>query len=330
MNFNFGAITCVSCKAFFRRNSNKFKDLKCHFGDKCEISLLTRKFCQRCRLKRCFGVGMKIDLMLTEDEKRQYNISEPIINQCSAVVPISRPLTDYRNNFNELEGNKLTEILFATDLIQEPISEVTSIINDMLEYRVKLTYKFTKEILNFPKLTNNVQAFNQLCQNDKIALVKYGAIEIINVRSALLFDTSTQCWSFNTDENNASLLHLDLLKNERNNVYEAYKTFLTKFIPAVDNDPLIMNLFTAILLFNPNRPNLRHKQLVKLQQKSYLHLLQRYFLLKYRSDSEMRAKFTALMNIMPDICVLSGILWRNGVESEPQLMGPLLSEIFDK
>ena len=39
-----------------------------------------------------------------------------------SVVPISRPLTDYRNQFNELEGNRVQEVLFAMNSIREPIN----------------------------------------------------------------------------------------------------------------------------------------------------------------------------------------------------------------
>ncbi|CAG2168491.1 unnamed protein product [Oppiella nova] len=186
----------------------------------------------------------------------------------SSLISIPRPLTDYRNQLNELEGNKLTEILFATNQIQEPqTTTIISNINDMDEYH---------------------------------------------------------------DDNNSFLLHLEFLRNERNNLYEAYKNYLGKMMPLVHNDPVIMHLLTAILLFNPKRPHLTHKQLVKLQQRSYIHLLQRYYLLKYRSEYEANAKFRELWDIMPDICVLSGILWRNGTEAQPTRMGPILREIFDK
>ncbi|CAG2170275.1 unnamed protein product, partial [Oppiella nova] len=193
--------------------------------------------------------GLDFSVFETENSYSDTNMTNILDTECqsdpcnSSVISIPRPLTDYRNQLNELEGNKLTEILFATNQIQEPqTTTIISNINDMDEYHVKLT-------------------------------------------------------------------------NERNHVYEAYKNYLGKMMPLVRNDPL-----TAILLFNPNRPNLTHKQLVKLQQRSYIHLLRRYYLLKYRSEYEANAKFRELWDIMPDICVLSGILWRNGTESQPTLV----------
>lgn len=56
--YNFGVLTCESCKAFFRRNAAKHKEIKCPFSDSCQITSASRKFCQACRLNKCFSVGM--------------------------------------------------------------------------------------------------------------------------------------------------------------------------------------------------------------------------------------------------------------------------------
>ncbi|CAG2177892.1 unnamed protein product, partial [Oppiella nova] len=68
---NFDALSCESCKAFFRRNAVKNKELKCHFDDNCEIDVLTRRFCKKCRLKKCYAIGMKKDWILSSDEKKE-------------------------------------------------------------------------------------------------------------------------------------------------------------------------------------------------------------------------------------------------------------------
>lgn len=67
---NFNAITCESCKAFFRRNALKTKEFKCPFNDDCKVDVVTRRFCQKCRLKKCFAIGMKKEWILSEEEKK--------------------------------------------------------------------------------------------------------------------------------------------------------------------------------------------------------------------------------------------------------------------
>lgn len=69
--YNFGALTCESCKAFFRRNAVRNKEFRCLFKSDCDVNTRTRRFCQRCRLQKCFAVGMKKECILTEAEKQE-------------------------------------------------------------------------------------------------------------------------------------------------------------------------------------------------------------------------------------------------------------------
>ncbi|KAG8188429.1 hypothetical protein JTE90_007997 [Oedothorax gibbosus] len=67
---NFNAITCESCKAFFRRNALKKKEFKCPFENNCKVDMVTRRFCQKCRLKKCFAIGMKKEWIMSDEEKK--------------------------------------------------------------------------------------------------------------------------------------------------------------------------------------------------------------------------------------------------------------------
>lgn len=69
LGYNFNAVTCESCKAFFRRNALSSKDFSCPFNDTCEITVVTRRFCQRCRLQKCFRIGMRKEYIMTEEDK---------------------------------------------------------------------------------------------------------------------------------------------------------------------------------------------------------------------------------------------------------------------
>ncbi|CAG2183211.1 unnamed protein product, partial [Oppiella nova] len=56
---NFCALSCESCKAFFRRNASNYHKMKCYYGEKCRIDLEMRTICRKCRLKKCFAIGMR-------------------------------------------------------------------------------------------------------------------------------------------------------------------------------------------------------------------------------------------------------------------------------
>ncbi|GMT04353.1 hypothetical protein PENTCL1PPCAC_26527, partial [Pristionchus entomophagus] len=69
--YNFNVITCESCKAFFRRNALRPKEFKCPYSEDCDINSVSRRFCQKCRLRKCFSVGMKKEWILNEEQLRR-------------------------------------------------------------------------------------------------------------------------------------------------------------------------------------------------------------------------------------------------------------------
>ncbi|CAG2161705.1 unnamed protein product [Oppiella nova] len=162
--YHFKAISCESCKSFFRRNALRNADsFNCYLGGNCSINVETRKWCKKCRLDKCLAVGMKTKLIFTDkqnevrkrivEENREnkrkvmdksrddsvlnsttspppdvlnmeINISPELSDSTSLfidsnelisneIIPIVRPITDHRNQFNELESNRLSELLGA-------------------------------------------------------------------------------------------------------------------------------------------------------------------------------------------------------------------------
>ncbi|KAK0399726.1 hypothetical protein QR680_003180 [Steinernema hermaphroditum] len=69
VGYNFGVISCESCKAFFRRNAGRKNEIKCPFTNKCEINQVSRRFCQSCRLKKCFDSGMQKEYGCTDGKR---------------------------------------------------------------------------------------------------------------------------------------------------------------------------------------------------------------------------------------------------------------------
>ena len=89
--FNFSVITCMCCKAFFRRNAlYGLEPFQCRYSsENCLINIESRRDCSFCRLKKCFQVGMKKELILTEEMKRLKR--EKIVQNRQMTVISSRP-----------------------------------------------------------------------------------------------------------------------------------------------------------------------------------------------------------------------------------------------
>ncbi|CAF4383161.1 unnamed protein product, partial [Adineta steineri] len=70
--YNFGAIACESCKAFFRRHAREEPTtLHCNDKNDCKITSETRRNCSACRLAKCFSSGMQSDRLSTIEQKAE-------------------------------------------------------------------------------------------------------------------------------------------------------------------------------------------------------------------------------------------------------------------
>ncbi|CAJ0579623.1 unnamed protein product, partial [Mesorhabditis spiculigera] len=63
IGYNFGIVACESCKSFFRRQGTKAETLSCPFSGHCEINTQSRRYCQACRLRKCFEMGMSTEAL---------------------------------------------------------------------------------------------------------------------------------------------------------------------------------------------------------------------------------------------------------------------------
>jgi hypothetical protein len=107
--FNFAVITCMCCKAFFRRNAlYGLQSLQCRYlSENCSMNMKTRRDCSYCRLKKCLEVGMKKELILTEELKRAKR--EKILANREMTMNLIRPI----NSFNMKKNWQLKDISYS-------------------------------------------------------------------------------------------------------------------------------------------------------------------------------------------------------------------------
>ncbi|CAF1505828.1 unnamed protein product [Adineta steineri] len=109
---NFDVITCMSCKAFFRRHIlRSCKTLHCLLDNNCDITKHTRGGCSSCRLKKCYALGMNPKLI-----RAPY---KPLVKkQTSIALPEPKPLSLLNHDRSTLsfdEWNLLSNIIHSYD-----------------------------------------------------------------------------------------------------------------------------------------------------------------------------------------------------------------------
>ncbi|XP_075048606.1 nuclear receptor subfamily 1 group I member 3 isoform X2 [Mixophyes fleayi] len=65
--YHFHVLTCEGCKGFFRRSVSKGLTFACPFTRTCDVTKAKRRRCQACRLQKCLDVGMRKDMIMTEE-----------------------------------------------------------------------------------------------------------------------------------------------------------------------------------------------------------------------------------------------------------------------
>ncbi|CAG2162420.1 unnamed protein product [Oppiella nova] len=298
--YNFNALTCESCKAFFRRNALK-KIPKCKFQSNCVIDIVMRRMCAFCRLNKCIECGMKKEWIWNDEakecrrmkieqnrNKRTYDdtmdtmdtpgaiIGHPITSATAnipnypanthrigidferfsssiyqkavelelSVIPIARPINDFSHSYNELECNRLNELFNATKHVghQSHTSYPTSEAKTMHDILYALDLKCVEEIKNIIRLSKMLIAFNNICKEDRIKLIKHSCIQIYTMRSATYYDTHTESWNMKLDTRNTVMLRLENIRTNSESVYSRLKEYLKVLKYELDSDHRVLDL----------------------------------------------------------------------------------------
>ncbi|XP_054169171.1 vitamin D3 receptor-like [Oppia nitens] len=156
--YHFGAISCDSCKSFFKRNFSKYKDkYKCYLGGKCVVEIKTRTNCKKCRLDKCLAAGMST-IHFNSDEQNKLRRTLLKSRQKSKRLP--QDLTNDKTlDFNE------SKLIFTPNISQQlskDCLQVINVSNDVIDY------DFIDSMTDFSTNSLSLSSTDDITQNHTI------------------------------------------------------------------------------------------------------------------------------------------------------------------
>ncbi|XP_054169198.1 nuclear receptor ROR-beta-like [Oppia nitens] len=276
-----------------------------------------------------------------DSEDTQYesiDISDDVIQKAIQFeltpIPIPKPLTPNKNELNDMEKYLLNELFDSFKSIgnysERNRSVITSQISTPNEINCCMFFKIDKGVRIITSAAKRLSAFRNICQRDQISLLKYGCIESVFMRSVVYYNWSIDCWILPFDNENTIMINLENLRQFPTNVYNIVKNFMRKMYSIYDSDRYVIDLLLAIILFNPDHPNIVNKEIVKSQQHLYMYLLQRYLQIKLKSECEAKTRLLRLLNTLTDLSILREMQKQNFLNYNNEVTNdyPLIKEIL--
>lgn len=208
-NYN-GHTSCPSCRVFFYRHGSKYGKYQCRKNGKCEIDFVSRKCCIKCRLDKCFSIGMKLksDYLFEPNvcrnqnkiEKHKETQTEMTLEDILRINLLPIKDCDKLNENLIFSKNQKTLNLALNDYEHSLVASVQKSIeiaipeeNDLqilgdvegLLYVSNVCTAYTRLLIRFCK---NMDVFKLLCKDEQLKLFKEISFAGMIIRSAFQYD----------------------------------------------------------------------------------------------------------------------------------------------
>ncbi|BFY96996.1 hypothetical protein BsWGS_00036 [Bradybaena similaris] len=345
LGYNFDAISCESCKAFFRRNAPKgLEYFKCPYEEKCKMDVSNRRFCKRCRLRKCFEIGMRKEYILTDEEKmrKRQRIEE------NRHKTTGKPLDC---KFREVDKTKMQQSMDISSSaaprlrVLEPeeemaINEIVSAYHQSLEICVESEVSRNQpsmiELVNIAEISvrrvidmsKKIKSFKALSQSDQISLLKGGSIELLIIRSVITFDSDKMQFLDPYDKEKYAMTTDQLKMGQGTGLFDEHMRFVKSLAVDLQADETVLILLLMIALYSPDRPQIVDKHYVAEEQERYALLLLRYLESKHPAHV-IRWMYPKLLMKLTDIRNLNEEHSQVLLKINPEGIQPLMKEVLD-
>lgn len=250
------------------------------------------------------------------------------------------PCSGSSRELNEVERAKLNELIVANKALNAPIDDdISQLVGDTASTAgfkeggskhdprlITIVNLTAVAIRRFIKMAKKINSFKNMCEEDQVALLKGGCIEMMVLRSTMTYDGQRNQWKIPHCQEQFGSIRTDVLKLAKGNIYRTHESFIRSFEPRWRTDEHVILIMSAILLFTPHRMKVVHPDVIKLEQNSYYYLLRRYLESIY-PGCEAKSTFLKLIQKILELRKLAEEV--TGVYLDVNPIEPLLMEIFD-
>ncbi|CAF1495087.1 unnamed protein product [Adineta ricciae] len=319
---NYGALSCLSCRTFFRRHGFRIKNtLVCYYEKNCSITIKTRKLCTTCRLRKCLAVGMSPDFIRKEDlheklrsRKRR---KQKLLAQDS--ITLSQPwslnlLSNDQSTLTSTNWQLLSNVVHAFDTYQ-----CISIAKDIVKVASDTYPPSTARALDLMTIIHTslqsfiecIADFRIMTTEEQCSLFQRNMQGLLAFYSILLF-------------REAGIFHNQTSENTLVPLYGYNNVQRTKYLSSLfDYDLTLVKLALTALAFSSNCYMTSIEQMGSYRdcflygtfrlfgsQNAYAELLWRYMLYKYEFSQAVR-RFDALIKASVDSLTLSSSIYES-------------------
>lgn len=331
-HMHYGGICCYSCKAFFRRavQNGKDKTYKCKKDSDCEVSVNTRRGCQKCRFEKCQEIGMTASWVLSDEQceirfgkgkgKRKNNKSG---NAFDEEVPMDKVAVDKTNcisnpnSFTKEDELTVVHMMCVYEASKEMIhfSDENIFLWDKVfgksDYSANQMNSLVATIIkkNIFMMGDN-PFFKNISFNDRKKLLSKNMTEMCHVRGALRFNVSNKSfqWYYTSKDKNQHgncPPNKDIGEDAIKNLYsstEAARDIMT-IMDRIANLLLpteVILILMHVVVFSGDGLQLDNSTFIQDTQTHYLSMVYRYLLNKLPPE-DVHKNFSKVMAVLVEL-----------------------------
>lgn len=331
-HMHYGGICCYSCKAFFRRavQNGKDKTYKCKKDSDCEVSVNTRRGCQKCRFEKCQEIGMTASWVLSDEQceirfgkgkaKRKNNKSGNAFDEEVPMDKVAVDKTNYiinQNPFTKEDELTVVHMMCVYEASKEMIhfSDENIFLWDKVfgksDYTANQMNSLVATVIkkNIFMMGDN-PFFKNISFNDRKKLLSKNMTEMCHVRGALRFNVSNKSfqWYYTSKDKNQQgncPPNKDIGEDAIKNLYsstEAARDIMT-IMDRIANLLLpteVILILMHVVVFSGDGLQLDDPTFIQDTQTHYLSMVYRYLLNKLPPE-DVHKNFSKVMAVLVEL-----------------------------